>query len=381
MQVVIVLGVALLAGCRPADVRAPVALAIVPELAPRDDLWRIHFIDVGQGLAVLHEFPCGAVLVDTGGELDERFDSTAALQAYLDAFFARRTDLHGTLDLLALTHPHLDHTRGVALVLARYAVRNAIDDGLTTGSGAEGQVALQRWVQQQQGKVGYRAILRDDVVDAHGLTDTVIDPVRCDGIDPRIVALWGQVAQDPGWPGVRYGKTPFQNANNHSVVLRLSYGRAAMLHTGDLEEPAIRDLLARSGPTGALDVDVYQVGHHGSINGTLPELVAAMTPELAVFSCGPPEWQVMWSAWKFGHPRQEVVAMLQAGIARRRRPIDVLVGVRSQTFTAQRVDAALYASAWDGTVVVEAEADGRMRVVTAGRRWPGGRVHGAPASP
>lgn len=29
---------------------------------------RVHFIDVGQGAATLIQFPCGSVLVDTGGE-------------------------------------------------------------------------------------------------------------------------------------------------------------------------------------------------------------------------------------------------------------------------------------------------------------------------
>jgi hypothetical protein len=49
-----------------------------------------HFIDIGQGDATLLEFPCGAVLIDTGGEQNELFDSNKALLAYLDAFFARR---------------------------------------------------------------------------------------------------------------------------------------------------------------------------------------------------------------------------------------------------------------------------------------------------
>jgi hypothetical protein len=72
---------------------------------------RVHFIDVGQGAAPLFEFDDGAVLVDTGGEPNDAFDSDAHLKAYLDAFFTRRTDLHRQLALLVLTPPSRPHAR------------------------------------------------------------------------------------------------------------------------------------------------------------------------------------------------------------------------------------------------------------------------------
>ena len=77
---------------------------------------RLHLIDVGQGAATLFEFSCAAVLVDTGGEGGEGFESGPMLKAYLDAFFKYRADLDRTLELMVLTHPHLDHTRNVELV-------------------------------------------------------------------------------------------------------------------------------------------------------------------------------------------------------------------------------------------------------------------------
>ena len=355
---------AVLAACSPAQVRETPS-APLPAVSDRDDVMRIHFIDVGQGLGVLLEFPCAAMLIDTGGEQDGAFNSDAALQAYLDAFFARRTDLQRTLALVALTHPHIDHTRGVATVLSHYTVQNAIDNGMTHGSGGAGQGELQQFARDHAETTHYRSVQLSEITDPHGLTDGIIDPIRCAKTDPQIHALWGQVAGDPGWPGMRFGKTPFQNANNHSVVLRVDFGKASALFTGDLEEPAIRDLLQRSGTTGVLDVDIYQVGHHGSLNGTLPELVAAMTPEIAVFSMGPATRQLTWSAWKYGHPRKEIVDMLEAGMTRRRPEIDVPVGLAGEKFQQQRIQKALYGTAWDGSVVVEAMADGRMKVVTA----------------
>src|SRR5712691_11012070 len=49
---------------------------------------QVHFIDVGQGAATLIEFPCAAILVDTGGENNGDFDSNSELVTYLDEFFA-----------------------------------------------------------------------------------------------------------------------------------------------------------------------------------------------------------------------------------------------------------------------------------------------------
>ncbi len=365
VRLAVLLCTLLMIACSSAAVQVkPVAMA---ELSARDDVWRIHFIDIGQGLSVLLEFPCAAMLIDTGGELDEKFNSDDALFSYLNAFFDRRVDLKRTFALVALTHPHVDHTRGVGMVTKNFKISNIIDNGMNQGSGGTQQGELQDFARSHAAATRYRAIYLADIVTPEGLTDDVIDPIRCPKIDPQIHALWGQVANDPGWPGFRFNKTPFQNANNHSVVLRVDYGKSSALFTGDLEEPAIKDLLARSVNSKILDVDVYQVGHHGSSNGTTPELVAAMSPQIAVFSMGPPEWRMQWSGWKFGHPRQEIVAMLEAGIARKRPPLDVQVGIASEKFEPHRVEKALFGTGWDGSVVVEADAEGNMRVVTAGR--------------
>src|SRR5258706_15028072 len=84
----------LLAGCAPPSrpPTPPTARPPTAAAAPHSTML-VHFIDVGQGAATLFEFADGAVLVDTGGEENSFVHSDAMLQAYLDAFFARRTDL------------------------------------------------------------------------------------------------------------------------------------------------------------------------------------------------------------------------------------------------------------------------------------------------
>jgi len=316
----------------------------------------VHFIDVGQGAATLLEFADGAVLVDTGGEENSFVHSDAMLQSYLDAFFARRTDLHGHLASLILTHPHIDHAHGVDVVLQHYPPANVVTNGQTFGSGSKWQNELVKWAADHAG-VGHEEILLDHIPPT-GLTDAVIDPVHGADVDPVLTVLWGQVASDPGW-----GATPFKNNNNHSVVVRVDFGKASVLVTGDLEEPAIRDMLKRYQGTSLLDADIYEVGHHGSINGTIPELVNAITPSYAVIECGKPDHEIRFCAWAYGHPREEVVDMLQHAISTSRPAVHVQAGLGAKKFEDHTVTKAVYATGWDGNVVLEVSADGSVQVL------------------
>ena len=60
-----------------------------PEGTVAADSMTLHAIDFGQGTAILLEFPCAAVLVDTGGEQNEQFDSVPVLTEYLDRLVCR----------------------------------------------------------------------------------------------------------------------------------------------------------------------------------------------------------------------------------------------------------------------------------------------------
>src|SRR5436190_2006768 len=84
---------------------------------------RMHCIDVGQGASDLFEFPCGAVLIDTGASDDEH---VGKLINYLTGFFARRTDLHDTLSEVIITHPHKDHTMGLRKVVESFVISNYV---------------------------------------------------------------------------------------------------------------------------------------------------------------------------------------------------------------------------------------------------------------
>lgn len=396
------------ATAQPGTVRRALLGATLFALAATMECWaaappmRVHFIDVGQGDATLFEFPCKkTVLVDTGGERNDEFDGRRTLLAYLDGYFDARPELDRTLSLLAITHPHRDHTQAVRAVLERYNVEGVLVSGRRSGSGwywEESEVSGEPELRQGQSVLleevspeHLRVIELPRVDDVSAQSDQIIDSVDCrsgggEGIDPRIRVLWGEIGQDPGWgyeefeDGTR--RYHFHNENNHSLVIRVDYGDSSVLLTGDLESKrfngaptaAIPDLLRRYGsqPGGLLDVDVYKVGHHGSANGTSEELLAAMTPRVAILSMGPDSrrgpWhdRFPWTAYQYGHPRKSVVEDLEQHVGLHR-----LVATTRQVASGQRsfepmtITRCIVATGWGGTVVVTAHADGGVDVVPA----------------
>src|SRR5688500_680486 len=85
---------------------------------------KFHFINVGQANATLIEAPCGAALIDAGSQDDAHADK---LIAYLDSFFERRADLNHTLQLVGITHNHIDHTAALQRIIEKYTVERYID--------------------------------------------------------------------------------------------------------------------------------------------------------------------------------------------------------------------------------------------------------------
>lgn len=339
----------------------------VPQLGPNNRDWMAaHFINVGQGAATLLEFSCGVVLIDTGGGGEPGRFWTRQFANYLDGVFARRPDLNRTIDLLVLTHPHIDHTRGTeALIEQRYRLRHIVTNAQARGSGIEPQEALTEFAAANN--IGVTQ-MRVSSAGPSGLTNASIDPLRCNGEAPEIRLLWGTADDPPRWPSTRDG-------NNHSVVVRVDFEESSFLVTGDLEEPAQRALIQRyAGNRPILNVDVYQVGHHGSRNGTIAELVTAMRPEMAVIGSGnPSDLETGFAAFEFGHPNRQAISALSSsdGVSRRRPRETVAVGVRGRApsgtpgaeFEFREIDRAIFATGWDGDVVIFAHRDGQKRVL------------------
>lgn len=184
----------------------------------------------------------------------------------------------------------------------------------------------------------------------------VISGTGCGTTKPKLTLLWGGLLGQGSWTAEDFG-----NGNNHSVVVRVDYGKSSMLITGDLEERGIKDLLARNAGSGILDVGGYVVGHHGSYNATSVELLQAMTPEWAVIEVGPSTRKASKTAYSYGHPRNSVVTDLLAGVSGTRPTVYKPAATGQYKFVSRKITKAVYATGWDGSFVMEGSASGAWR--------------------
>lgn len=334
----------------------------------RKDWMLSHHINVGQGNATLLEFSCGLVLVDAGGQTSQLIDGSRRLVGYLEKVFKRRPDLNRTINTIFLTHPHKDHTEGVAALLAAspaIAIGGVVANGRTNGSGWVKQRSLIDFANARG--IAVAIVANDTIARSDGRTDQTIDAVSCAVVDPEIRVLWGSDNGSSSWG---------HEANNNSVVVRVDFGESSFLFTGDMEETAQDEFVGSyiRNPD-IIDADVYQVGHHGSKNGTTAALLRVMTPEIAVIGAGDPgaEEPDTFAAFNFAHPNRVAIELLsdpRFGVTMARPPVWVAVGIKgkapngSRPPTYERVilTKAIFSTGWDGDLVIAASASGKKEV-------------------
>lgn len=227
------------------------------------------FLDVGQGDCIFLRTPSGhTILVDGGGRSDD--PKTDIIGPRVVEPFLRREGVN-KIDLVVLTHPHEDHVQGLVSVVRDFRVGMVLDPGIPQGS-----KAYQEFLKTvQRRRVLYRRATRGQEIDFG-------DGVRARVLNPPPNHLVG--TED--------------DTNNNSIVLRITYGKSAILLTGDAGADAETDIMA----SGAnLASDVLKVCHHGSLTGTSEEWLDAVRPKIAVISVGKNS---------FGHPSKAVVERL-----------------------------------------------------------------------
>jgi len=320
-----------------------------------------HYINVGQADSILLEFKHAAILIDAGGEATGDDRDKDHLIGYLNQFFTRRTDLNRTLTAVIISHPHLDHTKNLMPVMQTFTVKNLIDGGNMSGSGFPQLRQARNFAASHH--VRYRKIT-DQQIEALGKTGLAPLPsfLSSSDVDLRVLDA----------------SRGCENANNDSLIVLVKYKQASYLFNGDAEteadgvcEAEVPVLIDFYNGTGLVNVDVYKVGHHGSANGTDEDLMQAMSPKISVISAGvhTQHGPGNFHAFQFGHPRENIVALLENFTTNRRNEVTVYTMSAAKKVKLNRhVDKAVYCTCWDGDVVVSTNANGsQYTVATTGR--------------
>jgi competence protein ComEC len=221
----------------------------------------VRLLDIGQGDATYIRNGSSRVIIDGGPD-------TAVFGRYLDSL-----DLNNsTIDLVILSHQHLDHYSGLRELFktsrhirVRYFFENKDPAPAVT-----------------------LATLRDSILsraDHDSLVYRDTDDPCSDGRTICTITMSGGakmhiMAPLPGGDG----------ANNRSTAVKVIGSDSAsftMWLAGDAEHEEINWFeTVGYGRNPGMDVDVLKADHHGSCNGVTPRYLALLTPRWAVASLG-----------------------------------------------------------------------------------------------
>ncbi len=264
------------------------ALACVAALLPGPQGVQIVFLDAGQADAAVVLAEGAAYLVDAGLESTPADDYLTHLGLAPQAVF--------------LSHPHTDHAGGLGEVLEVCPPETIyIPVGWYDVEADEGVDALLDRA-RAMGVAVVELAAGDTVRLSENVTATVLHPAR----------------------GVSYAG----DANAISMLLRIDYGQASALFTGDLE--------IREEPGPMPDVDVLKVPHHGSDNSSSLRLLYSASPSAAVISVG--------AGNAYGHPAEGLLRRL-AGTGARILRTDRDGAVTARLFPDGSVEISTYFAA------------------------------------
>lgn len=235
----------------------------------------VYFIDVEGGQSTLFVTPSGqSLLVDTGwpGARDADRIVTAAKQAGVSQ-----------IDYLVLTHYHGDHAGGVVDLAARIPIKTFVDHGpnveeaLGTPQNYSAYLPVREKGQHILAKLG-------DKLPIKGANFQVVSAAA----ETIAKSLPGAGAANPlcaDFQPKDETKDPLIGGENkQSVGMVISLGKFRMVDFGDLTWNKEHDLACPNNLVGT--IDLYVVSHHGQDISSLPMLVHAMHPRVAVMDNG-----------------------------------------------------------------------------------------------
>jgi len=219
---------------------------------------RVSYIDVGQADSILIQIPNGKnVLIDAGNNGDAN-----TITSYL------KNQGVSKLDIVIATHPHEDHIGSMDKVINTFDI---------------GQVIMPRKDSTTQ---TYKDLIT--AIQNKGLKITEAKAGLKLDLGSEVNALL-----------IAPNSASYEDVNNYSAVLKLSYGTNTFLFEGDAQEQSENEMVNAG---FNLKADVLKVGHHGSHTSSSTAFLSKVQPKYAVISVG--------KGNSYGHPAQTTIDRL-----------------------------------------------------------------------
>lgn len=221
----------------------------------------VHFIDVGQGDAILVRAPDGKnMLIDAGPT-----DKSTTVSDYLKKQGVR------TLDVVIATHPDEDHIGGMTEIIKKFEIAAFyLPNKFHNTVAFESMITL-----LNKERIHVSEALSEDILPfAEGTELLVLNPENKD----------------------------YPNNNAFSIACKLTYGETSFLFTGDIEAINEYAMISRFGER--LQANVLKLSHHGSDSANSPDFLKTVKPIATVASCGYKN--------KYNHPNQNVLNHLNS---------------------------------------------------------------------
>lgn len=219
---------------------------------------KLHFIDVGQADSILVEEGNKTMLVDAGNN-----DDYTTVVDYI------KSQGISKLDVVIGTHAHEDHIGGLDKVIKTFDID---------------KIYLPK---QQSTTKTYRDVLEAITLKGLKITAPVAGSTfKLNNADVSILAPNSQ---------------KYEDLNNSSIVIRITYGNNSFLLTGDAEDISESEILNKDFNVSS---DLLKVGHHGSNSSTTQKFLSKVNPKYAVISVGKDN--------TYGHPAKLTLEKLQS---------------------------------------------------------------------
>lgn len=223
----------------------------------------VHFIDVGQADCALLECDGEFMIIDGGNVEDGQM-----VVSYLNQMGVE------TLSSVVCTHAHEDHVGGLPAVLSVFDAETVYSPVTEYSSKVFGDFVKK--------------------TEAQGQSLTIPEPGDQFMLGTATVTVLGPTQE-------------YEETNDTSIILKVTYGESDFLFTGDMEVAAENDMIDYWGDSFDWEMEVLKVGHHGSDTSSGYRFVYELSPTYGVISVG--------EGNSYGHPHEEPLSRLKdAGV-------------------------------------------------------------------